>query len=163
MRNEKFYRPYQKHHGHKIKNCETLKKFLEELVTKGHLAKYIKQGEKAKKDNDDEEYKQIQWLSNRVMASLIEVIHRVANKDSITKNGLRVYINQAQCAAKAFPGEVLSITEPKRGKDQNGTCELSFTSKDMYSVNIPYNDAQVLMVNNTTFDIECVLVDPGSS
>lgn len=48
---------YHKHHGHRTKNCKTLKQFLERLVEEGHLAKYVKpEGKKQEraKENSDE-------------------------------------------------------------------------------------------------------------
>lgn len=54
-RNSKLHCSYHKDHGHRIENCKTLKQFLEGLVTKGHLAEYIKKGKTIRKCDDDEE------------------------------------------------------------------------------------------------------------
>ena len=45
-RDKKLRCSYHKDFGHKTENCLTLKKFLEGLVNKGHLAEYIKGMEK---------------------------------------------------------------------------------------------------------------------
>lgn len=41
-RNTKLRRSYYKYHGHRTENYKTFKQFLEGLVSKGHLAKYVK-------------------------------------------------------------------------------------------------------------------------
>lgn len=46
---------YHEDHGHQTENCKNLKKFLEGLVSKGHLAEYVKGSKKTKKNADDDE------------------------------------------------------------------------------------------------------------
>lgn len=97
------------------------------------------------------------------MADLLKAIHGVTNRDSITKNALWVHIKRAQCVDRAFSGEVMSITAPKRGQNRHDTYEPHFTDKDIYGVNAPHNDALVLVVNINTFNVKYVLINPGSS
>ena len=54
-RNSKLRCSYHKDNDHRTENCKTPNQFLERLVSKGHLAEYIKGTEKAKKDDDDDD------------------------------------------------------------------------------------------------------------
>ena len=78
----------------------TLKKFLEGLVNKGHLAEYIKGVEKQKAktvaaddDSDDEPAKR---PANTLVTCVISVINASTSRDEITKNAIRVNIKRAQ-------------------------------------------------------------------
>lgn len=72
--------PTIKDHGHRTKNYKTLKRFLEGLVTKGHMDEYIKKGETTRKDYDDEEdEKPVKRPANNVVVFLIEAIHGTTN------------------------------------------------------------------------------------
>lgn len=107
--------PTIKDHGHRTKTCETLKRFLEGLVTKGHMDEYIKKGETTRKDYDDEEdEKPVKRPVNNVVVGLIEEIHGTTSREAITKNAIRVHIKRAQCVDRTFSGEVMSISAWKR-------------------------------------------------
>lgn len=77
MRNAKLRCLYHKDHGHIFENCKTLKQFLEGLVSKDHVAKYMKNVEKGKKDggdDDDSDEEASKKLVNRVVAGIIAAI-----------------------------------------------------------------------------------------
>lgn len=52
-KNNKLRCSYHENHDHRIENSKTLKQFLEGLVNKGHLAKYVKVDEKMNKRDDE--------------------------------------------------------------------------------------------------------------
>lgn len=59
------------------------------------MVKYVKEREKVRKCNDDDEKDEpIKWSTNSVMAGLIEIIHGVTNIKSIIKNALKVHIKR---------------------------------------------------------------------
>ena len=80
--------------GPRTENCITLKKFLEGLVSQGHLAEYVKKAEKAKKkedDDSDEDEEPIKKLANRQITGIIDVINSTTARDDMRKNAIRVH------------------------------------------------------------------------
>lgn len=95
-RNSKLKCSYHKDYGHRTGNCKTLKQFLEGLVTKGHLAEYIKGVKKAKKNDDNDDNKKPgKKPANILVISVIDDIHVSISRYAITKNTIRVHIKRA--------------------------------------------------------------------
>lgn len=55
------------------------------------------------------------------------------------------------------------VMAPKRDRGSNLQYELTFTKEDLVGIDIPYNDALVLMMNIYNYDVTRVLVDLGNS
>lgn len=164
-RNSKLRCTYHKDHGHLIEHCKTLKQFLEGVVSKGHLAEYVKDIEKAKKKENgdiDEDEEPIKKPTNRLVTSVIDVISSITARDEMTKNAIKVPIKRDQCVQNAFASEVMSINAYE-DDIKNKSYELTFTNKDMQGVDTSHNDTSVLTVNINTFDLKMLLINPGSS
>lgn len=52
---------------------------------------------------------------------------------------------------------------PKKDRENNLFYELSFTKEDLEGVNVPHNNALVMMVSICNYDVKRVLIDTGSS
>lgn len=75
------------------------------------MAEYIKHGENTWKDNDDEEENEpVKWPANRAVDGLVEAIHGVIIRESITKNALRVHIKRASCVDKFSWGSYVNYS-----------------------------------------------------
>ena len=94
---------------------------------------------------------------------MIDAIHATTNRDSFTKKAMRISIKKAQCYAQAFPMEVMSVTTFKKERTDERSYKLTFTDKDMVGVDTPHNDALVLSVHISMFEVKRFLIDPGSS
>lgn len=59
--------------------------------------------------------------------------------------------------------EVMSFIAFKRERIDKKYYKLSFTEKDMVGVDTPHNDALVLTIHISTFEVNRILIDIGSS
>lgn len=56
----------------------------------------------------------------------------------------------------------MSVLAPKRDIENNLLYE-SFTEEDLEEVDVPHNNALIMMVNILNCDVKRMLIDPGSS
>ena len=71
--------------------------------------------------------------------------------------------NNSVLYVQAFPMEVMSVTTFKNERTDNKSYKHTFTGKYMVGVNTPHNDAPVLSVHISMFEVRKILIDPGSS
>ena len=101
---------------------------------------------------------------NRPPTGVIATIHGVIESLAATRNYLRARLTRAPFWSQAHPvAEVMSIKAPKRDRKSNLQYELTFTEEDLVGIDIPHNDALVLMVNILNYDVLRILIDPRSS
>ncbi|KAM7502432.1 hypothetical protein LguiB_001336 [Lonicera macranthoides] len=166
MRNSSLKCFYHKDHGHATDTCRTLKQFLEELVEQGRLTKYTKRDET--KPNEQPRMDKANRDSTQVAkpaVGTIEAIHGIVNSTEATRNYLRARLARARLWAEAHPvKEIMSVSAPpKRDRENNVVYQLSFSEEDLEGIDVPHNDALVIMANICNFDVKRVLIDPGSS
>lgn len=88
----------------------------------------------------------------------------MTDKSDAIKNYLHSRLARARFWSKAHPIKVvISVSASKRDRLDNLVYKLSFSEGDLVGVDIPYNDALVLMINICNFDVKRILIDPGSS
>lgn len=161
-RDTKLHCSYHKDHGHKMKNCKTLKQFLERIVEQGHLSEYIKTG--GRKTNQGKNANDRTKASNKeVVAGVIKAIHGITDKSAATKNYLRARLARAQFMVEAYPiAEVMSVLATKKDRDCQISYELNFSEDDLEGKEIPHNDVLVLTVHVCNYDVKRILIDLGS-
>ncbi|XP_028080043.1 uncharacterized protein LOC114281690 [Camellia sinensis] len=140
--------------GHWTEDCLPLKQHLEGLVAAGHLDQYINEGMKATPLGQTE--------PNGLAAldaapqGVINVVHGIIELARVCE--LREMIKKAEHIR-----EVLSVQPAvKKGKTEEKDI-LTFSSKDLERIQVPYNDALVVTLRVKDFDIKRILIDQGSS
>ncbi|KAM7461661.1 hypothetical protein LguiA_029782 [Lonicera macranthoides] len=148
---------YHKNHGHMTETCRTLKQFLQGLVEQGILAKYMKRDQtKLIKQSKAADEKGTSTQAVKPVVGVIEAIHGVINKSEATRNHLQARLARARLWAEAHPiKEVMSVLAPsKRDRENNMVYQLSFSEEDLEGVDVPHNDALVIMANICNFDVK---------
>lgn len=97
--------------------------------------------------------------ANRMITGVLNAIHVVTNKDNFTNKAMRISIKKAQCYAQAFPMKVMSVTTFKREINYKKSYKLNFIDKDIIRVDTPHNDALLLTVHISTFEVKIILID----
>lgn len=118
--------------------------------------KNVDQGKKA---NEEVEVVQV----NRPVAWVIKVIHCVVDRLAVVNNHLRAKLIKVRFWSQAHPFEVMFVLAPKRNRDSKLIYDLTFTEQDLEGVDVPDNDALVLMANIRNYNVKRALIDPGSS
>ncbi|XP_028086313.1 uncharacterized protein LOC114287236 [Camellia sinensis] len=155
-RNQKLRCTYHQDRGHMTQNCRALKQHLEDLVAAGHLRDCL--------DQD----KEVTELGNPPLEPNIEhpprliinVIHRTATQES--NEALKEEITKAVQIQRVVSVEPASKKE--RTIPKSPLCIVSFTSKDLESIQHPHTDALIITMGiRKPFDVKRVLVDQGSA
>ena len=148
-RESKPYCAYHKEMGHFTENCQAYKRFLEDLVHKGHLRQFVDEYKvKPQQENCD---------APKDPIGIIEVIHsytKAANLRNETRAAAHMqevfHLNgEAQPVPKCLLKEVME--------------EIIFTNQDLERVQLPHFDTLVVMMRIGNFNIKRILIDPGSS
>lgn len=94
--NSKLRCSYHKDNGHRTKNCKTLKQFLEGLVSKSHLAEYVKNAKKVKRNDSDDsgDGEPTKKPASKIVTGVINAIYASVSSEALTKNAIRVHIKR---------------------------------------------------------------------
>ncbi|XP_058219448.1 uncharacterized protein LOC131330008 [Rhododendron vialii] len=142
---------YHNEQGHFTTACKPFKAYLEQLVTGGHL------------DNPIDHDKTRAWAQHVKAQSeeeiqTIHVIHGPLNAEATCD--IRAELNDASSSKHVM----LVGLKPKCARTEDVSMWIiSFTKKDLDSVQLPHNDALVVTLHIGTFNVWRVLVDQGSS
>lgn len=130
----------------------------------GHFKEYVKPAGKKADQGKEVDAEVVVVQANKLVTIVIEAIHGITNNLTIIRNYLRARLTRARFWSQAHPiTKVMSILAPKRDWESNLLYKLTFTEKDFNGVDVPHNDAMVLMVNICNYDVKRVLINPGNS
>ncbi|XP_028073052.1 uncharacterized protein LOC114275242 [Camellia sinensis] len=152
--NLRYYCTFHRKQRHRKEDCLPLKQHLEELVTAGHLDRYIDWGVRAAHHAlvepsglDDLEVP---------LQGVVNVIHGIVESTQVCE--LSGMIKKTEHIR-----EVLSVQPAiKRGKIEEKNV-ISFSSRDLDRIQTPHNDALVVTLRVRDFDVKRILIDQGSS
>ena len=153
-RNQKLRCSYHRDKGHKIEDCEMLKKHLEELVAAGHLKDFVdsKKGKKVERPEPHHLQQNQENAPRPVINMILELL------DAERENELRGQIKKAEHIQ-----HVLSVQQVEKKARVEPLFEITFSEKDLNRVQHPHNDALVVTLAINNFDVKRILIDPGAS
>ncbi|XP_028098582.1 uncharacterized protein LOC114298252 [Camellia sinensis] len=156
QRNQKLRCTYHQDRGHMTQNCRALKQHLEDLVAVGHLRDYVDQDKAVAEQGNPPPEPNVEHPPRLV----INVIHGTTTQEC--EEALKEEI------AKAVQiQQVMSVglaSKKVRTVPKSPLCTVSFTIKDLESIQHPHTDALIITVGiRKRFDVKCILVDQGSA
>ena len=160
LRDSKLYCTYHRDTGHMTENCHMLKVHLEKLVSAGHLGQFV--------DTDLSEKKEPGQISRPSpspgvpSAGVIHVIHN-PHCSAISSGSYRSRIQKAAHLRKSY--SIVDSAHPAQVHTVNkGDWKqvISFSDDDLKDVQLPHNDPLVVTLRIGNFDVQRVLIDPGS-
>ncbi|XP_028055973.1 uncharacterized protein LOC114260114 [Camellia sinensis] len=155
-RNQKLRCTYHQDRGHMTQNCRALKQHLEDLVAAGHLRDYIDQDKEVSEQGNPP----LEPNVERPPRLIINVIHGTATQES--DKALKEKITKAVQIQRVMSVEPAS--KKVRTVPKSPVCTVSFTSKDLESIQHPHTDALIITMGiGKRFDVKRVLVDQGSA
>ncbi|XP_028089089.1 uncharacterized protein LOC114289542 [Camellia sinensis] len=152
--NPRYRCTFHRERGHRTEDCFPLKQHLEELVAAGHLNLFIDGGIRAAhhasadpSGSDDLE---------APPQGVVNVIHGIVELAWVWE--LRGMIKKAEYMRKVLPVQ----SAIKRGKIEEKYV-ISFSTRDLESIQTPHNDALVLTLRVRDFDVKRIFIDQGSN
>lgn len=110
------------------------------------MTEYIKPDSKKVRKTKEVDDEVVVVQVNRPSIRVIAIIHGITESLVAKINYLRSRLTRAYFWSQAHPiAEVMSVVAPKRDRDDNLIYELTFTEEGLVGVDVPYNDALVLM------------------
>ena len=150
---------FHKDHGHYTEDCRDLKEQIEELIQKGKLQKYVKNGEysnfKEGNKNQREFSSESDDRPHQPPHDVIGEIKTIAG-GTLTRRSFR-------SLKKASQRQVNSVHMIPPFKQKRMYQDMSFNEPNDRGVRQPHNDPLVIMLNIEGFNTKRILVDNGSS
>ena len=159
IRDKNKYCHFHKDHGHYTEDCRDLKEQIEELIQKGKLQKYVKNGEysnfKEGNKNQREFSSESDDRPHQPPHDVIGEIKTIAG-GPLTRRSFR-------SLKKASQRQVNSVHMIPSFKQKRMDQDMSFNEPNDRGVRQPHNDPLVIMLNIEGFNTKRILVDNGSS
>ena len=160
LRDGKLFCTYHKDTSHMTKNCHMLKVHLKKLVSARHLSQYVDTNLTDKKE-PSQAVRQPHF-SGGASAGVIHVIHNPLCS-TISSGSYRSEIQKAAHLRRSFsitdcvhPAPMCSVRGRALGQI------ISFSDSDLKDVQLPHNDPLVITLRIGNYDVQRVLIDPGS-
>ncbi|XP_013729726.1 uncharacterized protein LOC106433442 [Brassica napus] len=145
---------FHHYHGHKTKDCVTLRIKVNELLKKGHLREFL--SDKAKNLLNKETNNKTPETAPASPPRQDRVIHVISSGSEVS--------DVSHTAAKKSTRNAKNGEEDGRTKHLLlGTDEISFIAKEHERVPAPYQDALVISLTVANYLVNRILVDNGSS
>ena len=150
---------FHKDHGYYTEDCRFLKEQIEELIKKGKLQKYVKNGEhssfKRSNKNQSEFTPGGNDCPHQPPQDVIGEIQTISG-GPLTEGSFR-------SLRKATQRQVNSVYMIPSFKQRQTDQDMSFSEADARGVRQPHNDPLIIMLNIEGFNTKRILVDNGSS
>ncbi|XP_023873632.1 uncharacterized protein LOC111986229 [Quercus suber] len=154
----KKYCRFHKDHGHYTEDCRDLKEQIEDLIQKGKLQKYVKNGESSKFRYDNKNHHKFspnnEDCTSQRPPNVIREIKTIISGPSTSgsfKSLKKVYQRQENSVHRMPPFK-------QRQMDRN----MCFSEENARGVKQPYDDPLVMMLVIEGFNTRRILVDNGS-
>ncbi|XP_050246513.1 uncharacterized protein LOC126694328 [Quercus robur] len=159
VRDKNKYCRFHKDHGHNTEECRDLKERIEELIRKGKLQKYVKNGEYSKfKDDNKGQHESFSRDDDRLSQPPHKVIGEIKTITGGPFSG-----GSFKSLKKAYQRQVNSVYTVPPSKHRRTYQDMSFNEGDAMGVKQPHNDPLVIMLNIERFNTKRILVNNGSS
>ncbi|XP_075640607.1 uncharacterized protein LOC142612396 [Castanea sativa] len=159
VRDKKKYCRFHEDHGHYIEDCRDLKEQIEELIRKGKLQRFVKEGEPSRSRDEDKDKHEASLRDEDHVSqrppSMIGEIKTITGGPS-TGGSFR-------SLKKSYQRQVNNIhwTSPLKHRRTDG--DMFFSEKDARGVKQPHDDPLVIMLTIEGINTMRILIDNGSS
>ncbi|GAV92405.1 hypothetical protein CFOL_v3_35784, partial [Cephalotus follicularis] len=151
------YCRYHRDHGHDTEECRQLKNQIEDLISKGHLRKYVdRDAPQGRREQRREEAPRQEEQQQQQQP--IGVIHTISG--GVASGG------DDSNARKAYGRQSLAVQQvPHSKRLRIGGDEevISFSEADYEGVRLPHDDPVVVTLLVELFTMKRILIDNGSS
>ncbi|XP_075649878.1 uncharacterized protein LOC142620390 [Castanea sativa] len=156
---KKKYCRLHKDHGHYTKDCRDLKEHIEELIRRGKLQKFVKNGDSSKSRNDNKDKHEVvprdeDNSSNHPQSAMGEI--KTITEGPSTGGSFR----SLRKAQQRWVNSIHRI-QPLKQKRMDG--DMIFSEEDARGVKQPHDDPLVIMLMIEGFNTRRILIDNGSS
>ena len=158
IRDKNKYCRFHKDHDHNTEDCRDLKEQIEELIRKGKLQKYVKNGEYSKfRDGNKGQHESSFRSDDRPFQPPQDVIGEIK-----TITGGLFTGGSFKSLKKTCQRQVNSVHMIPPFKQKRTDQDISFNEVDVRGVKQSHNDPLVIMLTIEGFNTKRILVDNGS-